>query len=194
MAKDRLQTYRAKRDLNVTPEPAGGERSTGAPLFVIQKHDARSLHYDFRLEVDDALASWAVPKGPSTDPSVRRLALRTEDHPMDYADFEGVIPENHYGAGTVIVWDRGTYRNLMAEKDEPWEMDEAIDRGHVEVWLDGHKLHGGYTLVRIEEEPREQWLLIKMKDAEADPKRDPVRHESDSVLSGRSLEEVRADG
>lgn len=191
MPEDRLESYHAKRDLDVSPEPAGGLGGGGLPLYVIQKHDARALHYDFRIEVDDVLASWAVPKGPSTDPKVRRLALRTEDHPMDYADFEGVIPEMQYGAGPVIVWDRGTYRNLMAEKDTPWDMQESLERGHVEIWLEGEKLRGGYTFVRIEEEPREQWLLIKMKDAEADASRDPVRDQTDSVLSGRSLEQVR---
>ena len=189
--EDKLQTYREKRDLNVTPEPAGGKRKGKAPIFVVQKHDARALHYDFRLEVEGVLASWAVPKGPSTDPNVRRLAMRTEDHPMDYADFEGVIPKGNYGAGTVIVWDHGTFRNLMGEKDDPLTMEESIDAGHVEVWLEGKKLRGGFTLIRTQKEPREQWLLIKMKDGEADADRDPVRDEGASVLSGKSLEEVR---
>lgn len=191
---DKLQTYREKRDLNVTPEPAGGSAGKGAPTFVVQKHDARSLHYDFRLEVDGVLASWAVPKGPSTDPKVRRLAMRTEDHPMDYSDFEGVIPRGNYGAGTVIVWDRGTYRNLMGEKDEPLSMEESIEVGHVEVWLEGEKLRGGFVLVRTEKEPREQWLLIKMKDSEADARRNPVSTEARSVLSGKTLEQVRDEG
>ena len=189
---DRLDTYWEKRDLNVTPEPGGGRSPRGrAPAFVIQKHDARTLHYDFRLEVDGVLASWAVPKGPSTDPRVRRLAMRTEDHPLDYADFEGVIPEGHYGAGAVIVWDRGEYRNLMAEKDDPLTMGEALQEGHVEVWLDGEKLQGGYVLVRTQEEPREQWLLIKMKDDAADARRNPVSTEPGSVITGRTIEEVR---
>ncbi len=191
---DKLQKYKEKRDLNVTPEPAGGKSKAGAPIFVIQKHAARSLHYDFRLEVDGVLASWAVPKGPSTDPKVRRLAMRTEDHPMDYADFEGVIPKGHYGAGTVIVWDQGTYRNLMAEKPKPLSMEASIHAGHVEVWLEGEKLQGGFTLVRTEKEPREQWLLIKMKDSEADARRNPVNTQVESVLSGKTLEEVREEG
>ena len=192
---DKLQAYREKRDLDVTPEPSGGDaRGRHEPIFVIQKHDARALHYDFRLEVDGVLASWAVPKGPSTDPQTRRLAMRTEDHPMDYADFEGIIPEGNYGAGTVIVWDRGTYRNLMGEKDDPLSMEESLDAGHVEVWLEGEKLRGGYALVRTQSEPREQWLLIKMKDSEANARRNPVRSEGKSVISGKTLEEVREAG
>ena len=191
---DRLSEYKRKRDLDRTPEPAPGRgRKRRKPIFVIQQHDARTLHYDFRLEVDGVLASWAVPKGPSTDTRTRRLAIRTEDHPMEYADFEGVIPKGEYGAGTVIVWDQGTYRNLMGEKDEPLSMEEALERGHVEVWLEGRKLRGGFTLVRIEEEPREQWLLIKMKDREADARRNPVSTEPESVISGKPLEQVRKE-
>ena len=188
---DKLKEYRAKRDLNRTPEPSGGESHAGGPIFVIQKHDARNLHYDFRLEVDGALASWAVPKGPSTDPSVKRLAIHVEDHPLDYASFEGVIPEGMYGAGTVLVWDRGTYRNMMAEKDEPLTMEEAIERGHVEVWLDGEKLQGGYALVQMKGRGENQWLLVKMADEKADARRNPVSTEPDSVVTGASLEEIR---
>jgi len=132
-----------------------------------------------------------VPKGPSTDPREKQLALFTDDHPLDYADFEGVIPEGEYGAGTVLVWDRGPYRNLMAEKDEPKTMAESIAAGHVDVWLDGKKLRGGYTLIRMDD-AADRWLLIKMDDDEADARRNPVRTEPDSVLTGRSLEAVRA--
>ena len=140
---DRLERYRRKRDPDRTPEPGvrGDDapkrrpRGRGAPRFVIQKHDASSLHYDFRLEVDGTLRSWAVPKGPSTDPRVKRLAVEVEDHPLEYADFEGVIGEG-YGSGAVIVWDAGTYRNL----DEERSMAEALDAGHAKVWLEGEKL------------------------------------------------------
>src|ERR1700704_5126901 len=113
--------------------------------FVIQKHDASSLHYDFRLEVGGVLKSWAVPKGPSLDPREKRLAVEVEDHPLDYADFEGVIGEGNYGAGAVIVWDAGTYRNL----DEKRSMAEALEAGHAKFWLEGQKLKGGWTLQRI---------------------------------------------
>src|SRR5438132_4733421 len=142
-----LARYREKRDFRNTPEPRprtlrrGGKR----PRFVIQKHDATSLHYDFRLEVDGVLKSWAVPKGPSTDPRDKRLAMPTEDHPLEYADFEGVIPEGEYGAGPVIVWDAGTYRNLTERDGREIPMAEGLRRGHVKVWLDGRKLRGAYS-------------------------------------------------
>lgn len=189
--KDKLKEYRAKRDLRKTPEPSGGTRKGDDPTFVIQKHDARNLHYDFRLEVDGALASWAVPKGPSTDPSVKRLAIHVEDHPLDYANFEGVIPEGMYGAGTVLVWDRGTYRNLMGEKEDPLSMEESIEEGHVEVWLEGEKLQGGYALVQMKGRGENQWLLVKMADEKADARRNPVSTQPDSVISGASLDEIR---
>lgn len=190
---ERLKEYERKRDFKASPEPKGNGRKRGGdePIFVIQKHDARNLHYDFRLEVDGLLASWAVPKGPSTDPKDKRLAIHVEDHPLDYSDFEGVIPEGMYGAGTVLVWDTGTYRNLMAEKDDPLSMAESIEKGHVEVWLDGEKLQGGYALVEMKGRGENQWLLIKMKDEGADARRNPVSTEPDSVLSHASLEEIR---
>lgn len=189
-SNDPLADYRNKRDLSRSPEPEGGAPSE-APRFVIQKHAARALHYDFRLESDGVLASWAVPKGPSTNPDDRRLAIHVEDHPLDYADFEGVIPEGEYGAGPVIIWDRGTYRNLMADKDEPLSVGESIEAGHVEVWLDGEKLRGGYTLVRIDDE-KDQWLLIKMKDDEVDRRRNPVSTQPESVVSGMTIEQMKA--
>src|SRR5262249_52691860 len=139
-----LDAYRSKRDFEKTPEPRGDgrRRSSRRPRFVIQKHAARALHYDFRLEVDGVLRSWAVPKGPSTDPSVKRLAVQVQDHPLEYAGFEGVIGTG-YGAGRVILWDRGDYRGLG---DEP--IAAALDRGHLSFWLDGEKLQGGWTLQR----------------------------------------------
>ncbi len=189
---DRLIEYRSKRDLSRTPEPSGNmDGESAQSRFVIQKHDARNLHYDFRLEVDGTLASWAVPKGPSTNPSEKRLAIHVEDHPLDYADFEGVIPEGTYGAGTVLIWDRGTYRNLMEEKANPLTMRESIEAGHVEVWLEGTKLTGGYALVEMKGRDGDQWLLIKMTDKEADSRRNPVSSQPDSVVSGASIEEIR---
>jgi DNA ligase D-like protein (predicted 3'-phosphoesterase) len=181
-----LDAYLNDRDL--TAPAAEGER----PLFVVQKHDARTLHYDFRLEVDGTLKSWAVPKGPSTDPREKRLARPTEDHPLDYATFEGVIPEGRYGAGTVLVWDLGPYRNLRADEEPPVSMAEALEAGKVEVELEGQKLRGGYALVRIDDAD-DRWLLIKMDDEAADARRTPTSTEPASVLSGRTLQAVAAE-
>ena len=158
------------------------------PEFVIQKHDATSLHYDFRLEVDGVMRSWAVPKGPSTDPRDKRLAMQVEDHPRSWNDFEGVIASG-YGRGTVIVWDRGTYRNLG---DVP--MDEALASGHASFWLEGEKLRGGWTLRRTHEGAKPKWLLIKRRDDEADARRRPTSTQPESVVSGRTIEEVEREG
>jgi DNA ligase D-like protein (predicted 3'-phosphoesterase) len=196
--KEKLTEYRAKRDFGRTSEPKGGRRRAAKPVppgrkrgrrprFVIQQHQARSLHYDFRLEAGGVLKSWAVPKGPSLNPSDKRLAMPTEDHPLEYRDFEGVIPQGEYGAGTVIVWDRGTYRNLG---EEP--VEEQVANGHVAIWLDGKKLRGGYALTRLGGGKRERWLLVKMDDEGADRRRKPVKSQPESVKSGRTLEEVAA--
>jgi DNA ligase D-like protein (predicted 3'-phosphoesterase) len=199
MAKrDPLATYREKRDFRKTSEPAGKKKSGKGkkkPIFVIQKHDASNLHYDFRLEVDGVLKSWAVPKGPSTDPSQKRMAIPTEDHPLDYADFEGIIPEGEYGAGKVLVWDIGTYENVREDKDEgERSMEESLTEGKVEVRLDGKKMRGGFALVRTGKGKNKRWLLIKMKDDEADARRNPVSTEPESAISGRTLEEISAQG
>jgi DNA ligase D-like protein (predicted 3'-phosphoesterase) len=159
------------------------------PRFVLQKHAATSLHYDFRLEVDGAMRSWAVPKGPSTDPRQRRLAMAVEDHPMSWNSFEGVIGPG-YGAGTVIVWDEGEYRNTS---DRP--MVEALADGYARFVLDGHKLRGEWSLRRMSGEGRENnWLLSKRRDEHADPERDPVRDEPESVVSGLTIEQVAERG
>ena len=159
----------------------------GRLRFVIQKHAATTLHYDFRLEVDGVLRSWAVPKGPSTDPREKRLAVEVEDHSLSYGDFEGVIGETSHGAGAVIVWDAGTYRNL----DEERSMAEALDAGHAKFWLDGEKLEGGWTLQRTRGGSKPQWLLIKRRDEGADARRNPQSTQPESVKSGRTLEQVR---
>jgi DNA ligase D-like protein (predicted 3'-phosphoesterase) len=187
---DTLKSYRDRRNLRSSPEPKGGRRRRGGgrPRFVIQKHDASSLHYDFRLEADGVLKSWAVPKGPSTDPREKRLAMRVEDHPLDYADFEGVIPKGQYGAGTVIVWDTGSYRPLG---DEP--LERALEHGHATVWLQGRKLNGGFALTRIGKGRRERWLLVKMDDEGADRRRNPIKSQAESALSGRTVEELAAE-
>jgi len=192
--KDTLAQYREKRDFGKTSEPAGKKKSgkkTKKNIFVIQKHDASSLHYDFRLEVDGVLKSWAVPKGPSTDPRNKRMAVPTEDHPLDYAEFEGVIPEGEYGAGTVLVWDIGPYKNLRADKeDDQTSMEDSLEEGKVEVWLEGEKIKGGYVLVRTGKGKDDRWLLIKMKDEEADARRNPVSTEPKSAISGRALKDI----
>jgi DNA ligase D-like protein (predicted 3'-phosphoesterase) len=155
------------------------------PRFVIQKHDATTLHYDFRLEVDGVLKSWAVPKGPSTDPRAKRLAVQVDDHSLDYFDFEGLIGAG-CGSGAVIVWDVGTYRNLDPERS----MVEALDVGHVKVWLDGAKLQGGWTLHRTHGGAKAQWLMIKRRDEKADASRNPERSQPESVKSGATIEQL----
>lgn len=198
MCADNLEKYNSKRDFRKTSEPGEEEVefewAEGQPIFVIQKHAASNLHYDFRIEVDGVLKSWSVPKGPSTDPSVKRLAVPTEDHPLAYADFEGVIPEGEYGGGTVMIWDRGIYRNLKEDKDEdqdPPGLAEQLEDGHATIWLEGEKLRGGYALIRTGKGEDARWLLIKMDDEGADARRNPTSTEPDSVISGRSLEEIR---
>lgn len=186
-----LDSYRQKRDFARTPEPKGARKMTEkGPCFVIQKHDASTLHYDFRIEVDGVLKSWAVPKGPSTDPSEKCLAVPTEDHPLDYADFEGVIPEGEYGAGTVLVWDTGPYKNITEKNGAIEPMSDALAAGHALITLDGKKLKGGYALQRVAKGEDQRWLLIKMDDEDADARRNPVSTEPCSVLSGRDLDDI----
>ncbi len=191
MAAKTLKDYQAKRDFRRTPEPSPGGRQVSAePIFVIQKHDASRLHYDFRLEVDGVLKSWAVPKGPSTDPQEKRLAVPTEDHPLDYAGFEGVIPEGEYGAGAVLVWDTGKFRNITEKKGVALDLPEALAHGHLKVWLEGRKLKGGYALTRFKAGKDEAWLLVKADDQEADASAELLRTRPESVFSGRTLEEI----
>ena len=183
--KNALAPYFGKRDFKITSEPQGGKASKGALGFVIQKHAASRLHYDFRLELDGTLKSWAVPKGPSLDPADKRMAVHVEDHPIDYGRFEGTIPKGQYGAGEVIVWDNGTW--------EPVGDPRAGYRaGKLKFRLDGKKLHGGWTLVRMhgrEGERQEPWLLIKEKDDAARPSAEysVVDAEPKSVLSDRTI-------
>jgi bifunctional non-homologous end joining protein LigD len=193
MAKaDALTTYRRKRDFGKTPEPSGKQtRSSVSRLrFVVQKHHASRLHYDFRLEAGGVLASWAVPKGPTMVPGERRLAMHVEDHPLDYRDFEGIIPTGQYGAGQVIVWDRGTY--AVQDGGDP---TKEIAHGEIKFVLKGEKLHGGFALVRMkprEGESGEPWLLIKERDDEAEPKWDADDY-PESVKSGKTLEDLEHD-
>jgi bifunctional non-homologous end joining protein LigD len=179
-----LEAYRAKRDPGRTPEPFGGHRVDGSRLFVVQKHAARRLHYDLRLEMEGVLKSWAVPKGPSVQPKEKRLAVHVEDHPVEYADFEGLIPAGSYGAGAVIVWDRGWYR--LVKPEEPLAQ---LERGKLEVELFGLKLRGRWKLVRMSGKDKE-WLLLKTPDAYADAEELTERF-PESVLSGLTVEELR---
>ena len=193
---DRLRHYRDRRDFQRSPEPPGqgadADRRGDEPIFVVQEHAASTHHFDLRLEIDGVLKSWAVPKGPSTDPREKRLAVATEDHPLDYADFEGVIPEDEYGGGTVLVWDAGRFRNLKRDDDgDAVPLSRALDAGHLVVSLGGRKLQGGYSLKRFRDD--DQWLLVKTDDEAADARRNPVSTQPRSVLTGRDLDEVRAE-
>ena len=175
--EDPLKEYKEKRRFGKTPEPTGG-KSSGKNIFVVQKHDASRLHYDFRLEIDGVLKSWAVPKGPSLNPKDKRLAVMTEDHPLDYADFEGVIPDGLYGAGPVIVWDTGVVDG---------ELEAGLRKGHMSFTLHGKKLKGEWSLVQLK--GGKNWLLIKKDDGFASD-RDILAEMPDSVLSGRSIQDV----
>jgi DNA ligase D-like protein (predicted 3'-phosphoesterase) len=185
-----LGEYRRKRNLRRSGEPAGG-RGGGRrpPRFVVQEHQASTLHFDFRLEADGVLKSWAIPKGPAADPAQKRLAMPTEDHPLAYENFEGVIPEGEYGAGEVIVWDTGTYDNHSRDREgRELSVAEAIDKGHVSVILHGKKLRGGYSLTRMRRGGRQAWLLVKKADEFAGG--DPVKTSPESVRSGKTVDEL----
>jgi len=191
----KLGEYKAKRKFPETPEPRGGQgKKEGGLIFVVHKHAARHLHYDFRLELEGVLKSWAVPKGPPIDPFQKRLAIKVEDHPFDYKDFEGVIPEGNYGAGSVIIWDRGSYHHPSAEdrKESERLLIDGLAKGNMKLMLNGEKLHGEFALVKIGKDEK-SWLLLKKKAGkDNDPADLEVPMENRSVASGRSLEEVAA--
>lgn len=200
-----LNEYKRKRDFKITPEPAGSEKKPkstkkrGSLSFVIQKHAARRLHYDFRLEIDGVMVSWAVPKGPAVNPSEKRLAVMTEDHPMEYSDFEGIIPEHQYGAGEVIIWDRGTY-SPDSDDEYSWDdkdasnrrMREGLKKGKLSFYLKGDKLEGSFTLVKLRDKEKD-WLLIKHKDQFSDAQKD-VTEQDASVVSGKTIEDLQQHG
>jgi len=191
-----LAEYRRKRDFQRTPEPSGARRGRGGrrdPEFVVQHHLASSDHYDFRLEVDGVLKSWAVPKGPSLDPAEKRLAVPTEDHPLDYATFEGLIDASEYGGGTVMVWDAGVYQNTTEHKGDAVSMTDGLEHGHVTFELSGTKLGGAFALTRTRTKPKPQWILVKMRDSDASTRRDPVRSSTKSALSGRTMRQIEKD-
>lgn len=192
-----MKSYNEKRDFSKTKEPkdAPSKKGNKDSIFVIQKHDATNLHYDFRLEIDNTLKSWSVPKGPSTDPSVKRMAIPTEDHPLAYADFEGTIPQGEYGGGTVMIWDKGTIEsNKKDENGNIISLEESFKNGSIEVVLHGEKLKGGYNLVEMKGgKMKGNWLLMKQDDDEADARRNPVSSQSKSVVSGRTLKQIARD-
>jgi bifunctional non-homologous end joining protein LigD len=181
----KLPEYESKRDFSVTSEPAPGRVAPhDKPIFVVHKHDASRLHYDVRLEIDGALASWSVPKGPSHDPSVKRLAIQTEDHPLEYASFEGRIPDGEYGAGDSLIWDQGTCDSVP-----PGQLSQQRKKGHIVVQFNGQKLKGVWHLVRTKggASGKSQWLMFKAKDEFADPSYDVVAERPESVVSGRVI-------
>lgn len=190
-----LSKYQSKRNFDVTPEPRGGARNRGASkkalAYVIQKHQASHLHYDFRLEWNGVLLSWAVPKGPSLDPSVKRLAAQVEDHPVEYGGFEGVIPGGEYGGGTVMLWDQGTWT-----PEDP-DIDAALRKGQLKFKLHGKKLRGSWVLVRTKTgfggSPKPQWLLIKHRDQYASTE-DVIAARPRSSSSNRLLADIARDG
>ena len=184
---DSLEIYRRKRDFDKTPEPAGKVGKDTGRRFIVQKHAATRLHYDLRLELDGVLLSWAVTRGPSLDPSQKRLAVRTEDHPLEYGGFEGVIPKGEYGAGPVMIWDEGTWEPIG-------DPDEGLAKGDLKFRLHGKRLKGDFVLVRMKKDrvrgKRENWLLIKKRDQYAGDGAEPTEDYDTSARSGRSMEEI----
>src|ERR1700733_3234676 len=192
-----LKEYNKKRVFDKTPEPRGGKPAKDALHFVVQKHDATRLHYDFRLEMNGVLKSWAIPKGPSLNPEDRRLAMMVEDHPYDYKDFEGIIPEGNYGAGTVIVWDEGTYETLepqKSKKEEEKSLLAQLKSGSLKFRLFGKKLKGEFALVHIKNNNgggENAWLLIKHRDYFASTT--DITKKAKSVLSDKSIAQMEKD-
>ena len=186
-AEDPLATYRAKRDFSKTPEPPPERKRKAGNSFVIQKHAATRTHFDFRLEHDGVLKSWAVTKGPSLDPAQKRLAVMTEDHPLEYGKFEGVIPKGEYGGGPVMLWDRGTWEPIG-------DPDEGLAKGDFKFRLHGDRLNGDYVLVRMkprkEDRGKQNWLLIKKRDEYASDGDEPTLTYDTSVASGRTMDQI----
>lgn len=192
-----LEKYNKKQNLSKTSESNGGKTVKNSEKlgFIIQKHNAMRLHYDLRLEVDGVLKSWAMPKGPSLNPEEKRLAIKTEDHTLEYFSFEGTIPEGEYGAGEVIIWDKGSYRSTQKENEREIPINEAVKNGHIEIILEGKKLKGKFSLVRIGfRGSRNSWLLIKARDQYADKTKDITSAEPQSVISGKTIEDLRKAG
>lgn len=185
-----LVRYKQKRNFKSTAEPKGGKAESSQLIFIIQKHAASRLHYDLRLEMEGVLKSWAVPKGPSTNPAIKRLAMMVEDHPYNYKDFEGTIPEGNYGAGTVIIWDKGSYEPIEKignKKAQDNYLLKQLNEGSLKIVLHGSKLKGEWALVRTTQSEN-SWLLIKHQDKYA--KATDVTEKSKSVVSGKTLEQI----
>lgn len=187
-SKSSLKKYQKKRNFGKTPEPkrTTAKKSFGTK-FVIQLHHASHKHYDFRLQVGRVLKSWAIPKGISTNPAIKRLAVQTKDHPLSYASFEGVIPEGNYGAGTVMIWDYGTYRNIKEKNGKIISMNQCLKNGHIEVCLHGKKLKGNYALIKTKLPAKNSWLLIKIKDKYAHT---AIKNKTKSAKTERSMKEI----
>lgn len=187
-----LDKYKKKRDFKKTSEPKAKKKSGGKELiFVVQKHQATNLHYDFRLEADGVLKSWAVPKGPSLNPSEKRLAMMVEDHPLDYKEFEGIIPEGEYGGGEVIIWDNGTYHSISTEDKKESEslISEGLEKGEIKFVLKGKKLKGEFALVKVSKWGKNAWLLIKHRDNYASEEN--ILENQKSVVSGITIDELK---
>jgi bifunctional non-homologous end joining protein LigD len=192
-AEAKLKEYRRKRDFSRTSEPRGGRvRAARKLAYVIQKHAATNLHYDLRLELDGVMKSWAVPKGPSLDPSVKRLAMQVEDHPVEYNAFEGTIPKGEYGGGTVMLWDRGTYEYGGDDPDPIEGLRRGYEKGDFKFVLHGKRLKGSWVLVRIRRGApnKPQWLLIKHRDEYANPESDVAAEYQTSVTTRRTMEAI----
>src|ERR1700754_5082623 len=190
-----LKEYKEKRSFSKTPEPKGGKAAGKSLIFVVQKHAASHLHYDFRLEMEGVLKSWAIPKGPSLNPADKRLAMQVEDHPFGYKDFEGIIPPGNYGAGTVMVWDEGTYEPLETTKGNKADQDRVLRKelaaGSLKFRLNGKKLKGEFALVKTRGRGENSWLLIKHRDRYATES--AITEKDKSVISRKTLEQIAAN-
>lgn len=185
-----LKTYKTKRDFTKTPEPKNNTtQKKSTHTFVIQQHWASHKHFDLRLRIGNVLKSWAVPKDISTDPTEKHLAIPTEDHPLSYASFEGVIPPGNYGAGTVMVWDTGSYTNIKKKDGKLVPMSQCYKDGRIEVSLDGKKLQGRYALIKTKSYAKDAWLLLKMNDEYAHK---AIKNKTKSALSGRTMKQIAA--
>ncbi len=188
-----MSTYNKKRDFNKTGEPkhSGSGKKNTQSIFVVQKHNATNLHYDFRLEIDDTLKSWSIPKGPSTNPTIKRMAIPTEDHPIAYADFEGTIPKGEYGGGTVMIWDKGTIASIKEDENGNLiSLEKSFLMGSIEIILKGQKLKGAYNLVKMKGGKMQgNWLLLKQDDKYADTK-DILETKPESAVTGRDLAQI----